>query len=49
MLVTNSIKNDMASKHTQFVNGLALAAVGDIGSAEMCQVRVVLGDSILLL
>jgi AP-1 complex subunit gamma-1 len=36
MLVTNSIKNDMAAKG-EYVQSLALCALGNIGSAEMCQ------------
>ena len=34
LLVTNSLKNDL-SHSTQFVSGLALAACGNICSAEM--------------
>jgi len=36
MLVTNSIKNDMAHDN-QYVNGLALGALGNIASPEMCR------------
>jgi len=36
MLVTNSIKNDMGHDN-QYVNGLALCALGNIASPEMCQ------------
>lgn len=36
MLVTNSIKNDMAHEN-QYVNGLALCALGNIASPEMCR------------
>lgn len=36
MLVTNSIKNDMGHEN-QYVNGLALVALGNIASAEMCR------------
>jgi len=36
MLVTNSIKNDM-SHDDQYVNGLALCALGNIASPEMCR------------
>merc|ERR1719287_436413 len=37
MLVTNSIKNDMSADSNQYVNGLALCALGNIGSPEMCR------------
>lgn len=37
MLVTNSIKHDMTNNSSQYVNGLALCALGDIGSEDMCQ------------
>eukprot|EP00929_Paragymnodinium_shiwhaense_P095776 TRINITY_DN5704_c0_g1_i1.p1 TRINITY_DN5704_c0_g1~~TRINITY_DN5704_c0_g1_i1.p1 ORF type:complete len:839 (+),score=220.30 TRINITY_DN5704_c0_g1_i1:90-2606(+) len=36
MLVTNSIKNDM-SHENQYVNGLALCALGNLASPEMCR------------
>lgn len=36
MLVTNSIKNDMAHENP-YVNGLALCALGNIASPEMCR------------
>lgn len=36
MLVTNSIKNDLHHS-SQYVNALGLTALGNIGSAEMCQ------------
>jgi len=36
MLVTNSIKNDM-SHDNPYVNGLALCALGNIASPEMCR------------
>mmetsp|Transcript_22524 Transcript_22524/g.49767 ORF Transcript_22524/g.49767 Transcript_22524/m.49767 type:complete len:831 (-) Transcript_22524:121-2613(-) len=36
MLVTNSIKNDMSADN-QYVNGLALCALGNIASPEMCR------------
>ncbi|CBZ55271.1 hypothetical protein NCLIV_056950 [Neospora caninum Liverpool] len=35
MLATNSIKNDLQHPN-QYVNGLALTALGNIGTAEMC-------------
>lgn len=37
MLVTNSIKNDMGLDSNQYVNGLALCALGNIASPEMCR------------
>mmetsp|Transcript_20671 Transcript_20671/g.33376 ORF Transcript_20671/g.33376 Transcript_20671/m.33376 type:complete len:828 (+) Transcript_20671:132-2615(+) len=37
MLVTNSIKNDMGPENNQYVNGLALCALGNIASQEMCR------------
>lgn len=37
MLVTNSIKNDMGQEANQYVNGLALCALGNIASPEMCR------------
>mmetsp|Transcript_57975 Transcript_57975/g.101586 ORF Transcript_57975/g.101586 Transcript_57975/m.101586 type:complete len:845 (-) Transcript_57975:103-2637(-) len=37
MLVTNSIKNDMSNDANQYVNGLALCALGNIASPEMCR------------
>lgn len=36
MLVTNSVKHDMNNEN-QYVNGLALCALGNIGSNEMCR------------
>jgi len=36
MLVTNSVKNDM-SHDNQYINGLALCALGNIANAEMCR------------
>uniref|UniRef100_A0A0G4HF14 Clathrin/coatomer adaptor adaptin-like N-terminal domain-containing protein n=1 Tax=Chromera velia CCMP2878 TaxID=1169474 RepID=A0A0G4HF14_9ALVE len=49
MLVTNSIKNDMAHPN-QYVNGLALSALGNIANVEMCralarEVEELLGNS----
>lgn len=37
MLVTNSIKNDMATDKNPYVNGLALCAMGNIANGEMCR------------
>jgi AP-1 complex subunit gamma-1 len=36
MLVTNSLKNDL-NHANQFIVGQALCALGNIGSADMCQ------------
>ncbi|CEL98303.1 unnamed protein product [Vitrella brassicaformis CCMP3155] len=36
MLVTNSVKNDL-NHPNQYVNGLALCALGNIGNPEMCR------------
>jgi AP-1 complex subunit gamma-1 len=36
MLVTNSLKQDLSSKN-QYIVGLALCALGNIGSAEMAR------------
>eukprot|EP00919_Chromeraceae_sp_WS-2016_P045053 GHVR01107426.1.p1 GENE.GHVR01107426.1~~GHVR01107426.1.p1 ORF type:complete len:540 (+),score=117.29 GHVR01107426.1:213-1832(+) len=39
MLVTNSIKNDLAHSN-QYVNGLALSALGNIANPEMCRALI---------